>query len=194
VRHIGNATQTAASLADAWSGGICSNGAAGAPCNTDGDCGSGLICLVYYGTHVCAQQAMACRSDSECGGGECHLVEDDRRICVNGENGGTCLANSSCASHHCYLGALLEVRGGDDYGICVSGDDGSGCDAADDCNSGVCYNSDGWGQVCIGPSSESGSPCIPGQDRRQCANGLECNSNSQTCIQPASNSAGSAAR
>ncbi|OIO52494.1 MAG: hypothetical protein AUJ19_01240 [Parcubacteria group bacterium CG1_02_58_44] len=80
---------------------------------------------------------------------------------------------------------------GEDVGLCVSGEDGSGCDAADDCNSGVCYNSDGYGQVCVGPSTESGSPCIPGQSERQCAGDLICNETSRTCVRRASNSAGS---
>ncbi|OGM01383.1 hypothetical protein A2480_02345 [Candidatus Uhrbacteria bacterium RIFOXYC2_FULL_47_19] len=223
VRQAGRAVTNSTALADAWTGGICSNGAVGAPCNTDSDCGSGMVCLDDYGVHVCSRPIVGgyCTEDRHCGGNRCRdvcvgqdqtidcsnnatcvqrygdgyecrdgLVEDFS-ICTSKEDGSLCIDNSQCDSRHCYTGAIMDV--GEAVGICISGEDGSGCDDNSDCNSGVCYDSDGFGQVCVGPSSESGSPCIPDQNAGQCTSGLVCNQNSSTCINPGSNSAGAAA-
>ncbi len=224
VRQAGRAVTNSTALADAWTGGICSSGAVGAPCNTDIDCGSGMVCLDDYGVHVCSRPIVGgyCSENRHCGSNQCIAelgacmgsagtgfgCDDDATcvqrygegyecrdgiaegpICTSGEDGSLCIDNSQCDSHHCYTSAIMDA--GEDVGLCVSGEDGSGCDAADDCNSGVCYNSDGYGQVCVGPSTESGSPCIPGQSERQCAGDLICNETSRTCVRRASNSAGS---
>ena len=181
---------------------VCSRPVPGGYCSEDAHCGS-YRCNETIGVCVTGEnQAVAEQGECSVGhngsspnndyctrywgeGYRCQSV-DHQWICINGQPGSLCTADSHCQLNGntgtCYQGAILDTA--PDVGICIEGTDGSGCDGDEDCDSRHCFNNEGFGQLCIGPS-ESGGPCDPEGPDSQCQEGMECNDNSHTCL-PAS--------
>ncbi|MFH2062695.1 MAG: pilin [bacterium] len=159
------------SLQNIWAGGICSNGAVGAPCNTDGDCGGGMVCLDDFGVHVCSRPIAGgyCSEDRHCGTGLRCMVEAG--VCmIDAERGNGCRADSDCEAT---FGAGFKCRNAilDGGYMCTNGEDGSLCSNDSQCNSRHCYN---------GAIVDVGEPeiglCVSGNDGSGCDGPEDCNS------------------
>jgi hypothetical protein len=140
LRGIGQA-QTAGitSVAAVFSGGICSNGSVGAPCNDNDDCTGGNQCIDSPGAHVCAPAIVggpciegSCPEGSVCsettGGGLDQVNRCVRQIVEDGSYCGR--DNTQCAE---WFGEDFRCEQIGSFHTCINGRPGTLCTGDQHC-------------------------------------------------------------
>ncbi|MEA3249204.1 MAG: pilin [Patescibacteria group bacterium] len=135
-------------------GGICMNGTAGAPCNSDEDC-NGLACTEESGKYYCAPRVVGgfCVDSGDCPSG-LSCKESGSRFCYGGTavSGSGTIETATCSSGN-DGDEQCEERYGEDYECmesgfseprCINGEPGSTCTEDAQCQingrTGFCYD------------------------------------------------------
>ena len=163
------------------------------PCEVDGDCDPGWICLDGF----CQPgEPVACVADGDCGAGEVCLDG----VCVEDSGGQECAADGECGDGEycvagaCYVASADDCTSDQDCGggwQCLDGEchPGAGpeCTEATDCGAGeICVYGECFDGCMVDGDCEAGAVCVDGAcvdqgDAAACAVDGDC-AEGETCI------------
>ena len=142
------------------SGQICTASHVCAPCTTDGQCGTGRVCVGTGATATCVTGN--CHVSNDCSNGQVCL----NNTCANCTGDGQCAAGQLCLSGGCVTGNCRLATDCSGGRICTA----NNCTAC--ATDGQCISGYGANQLCNGAGA-----CVPGN----CRAAGDCTATSQVC-------------
>jgi hypothetical protein len=153
--------------APASNSGLCTRGMHGEPCYRDGDCGTGLRCVVpaadagAAGTCAAGQAGDPCGADADCQSRICSRHPPTTGTCLRGQVDDTCFEDHDCAV------GLCSTDPSSMQNVCISGETGTLCYTDAQCQSGHCSLLQVAGRMApagLCENRDPGDPCSDGQD------------------------------